>query len=102
MKMTSATLGLTVLAVAEVPALYSGLLPSLWTIAHFGSTESAEAQRWIRRGELAATGLTAGVAVGIGLLANSWVPALGMATMALILLYLYEHALRQGAGAAWG
>lgn len=99
--MSAATLGLTVLAVAEVPNFYSGLLPSLWTIGHFSSTESQEAQYWIRRGEVMATMLTAGVAVGTSLIAGSWYPAIGMGLMAAVLLYLYEHALTHGSGGSW-
>jgi hypothetical protein len=97
--MTPATLGLTLLAVAEVPNFYSGLLPSLWTIGHFGASEAGEARYWIRRGEVMATGLTAAVAIGTSYIAKSWVPGLAMAAMAVVLLALYEHALRNGAGA---
>lgn len=91
-------LALTLLAVAEVPNFYSGLLPSLWTIGHFGQAEAAEARYWIRRGEVTATALTAGVAVSTSIIARSWLPAVGMAIMAGALLYLYEHALRNGSG----
>lgn len=101
MKVSAGTLALTILATAEVPNFYSGLLPSLWTIAHFGGTEHAEAAKWIRHGELTATGLTAGVALGTSLIARSWLPAIGMAAMAAVLLALYEHALRSGSGASW-
>lgn len=101
MKVPASTLALTILAAAEVPNFYSGLLPSLWTIAHFGAVESAEARFWIRRGEVMATGLTAAVAVGTSWIAKSWLPGLAMAGMAVALLALYEHALRSGQGASW-
>lgn len=99
--MDSGTLALTILAVAEVPNFYSGLLPSLWTIGHFSASENKEARYWIRRGEVMATGLTAAVAVGTSAIARSWAPAVGMAAMAAVLLFLYEHALRSGSGASW-
>jgi hypothetical protein len=99
--MRTDALALTLLAVAEVPNFYSGLLPSLWTIGHFSQSENAEAVHWIRRGELMATGLTAAVAVGTSYIARSPWPLIGMAAMSLALLYLYEDALRSGSGAAW-
>jgi len=99
--MSASVLALTILAVAEVPNFFSGLLPSLWTIGHFSQAQNSEARYWIRRGEVMATGLTAGVAVGTSLIAKSWAPAIGMGVMAAVLIALYEHALRNGAGSSW-
>lgn len=101
-EMSPGTVALTLLAVAEVPNFYSGLLPSLWTIGHFSGSEGGEAKYWIRRGEIAATALTAAVAVGTSYIAKSPIPGLAMAGMAVVLLVLYEHALRNGSGASMG
>jgi hypothetical protein len=99
MGMSAEAVGLTLLAVAEVPNFYSGLLPSLWTIGHFSETENAEANYWIRRGEVMASGLTLAVGVATSVLTKSPLPLIGVIIMAGILLYLYEHALRNGSGA---
>lgn len=97
--MNGEAIGLTLLAIAEVPNFYSGLLPSLWTIGHFSESENEEANYWIRRGELMATGLTFAVGVATSVLTKSPLPFIGVIIMAGILLYLYEHALRNGSGA---
>ena len=97
--MDGTAIGLTLLAVAEVPNFYSGLLPSLWTIGHFSESENEEANYWIRRGEVMASGLTLAVGVATAVLTKSIIPLIGVVIMAGILLYLYEHALRNGSGA---
>lgn len=97
--MNGEAIGLTLLAIAEVPNFYSGLLPSLWTIGHFSETENAEANYWIRRGEVMASILTLSVGVATSVLTKSVLPIIGVVAMAGVLLFLYEHALRNGAGA---
>jgi hypothetical protein len=99
MGMSGEAIGLTLLAVAEVPNFYSGLLPSLWTIGHFSETENEEANYWIRRGEVMASALTLAVGIATSVLTKSPLPMVGVIVMAGILLYLYEHALRNGSGA---
>lgn len=91
-------IALTLLAIAEVPNFYSGLLPSLWTIGHFSETDNEEACRWIRRGEANATALSVAVGIGVSMLTKSPLPIIGNLLMCGILLYLYEHALRNGSG----
>ena len=98
---TGSDIALTLLAVAEVPNFYSGLLPSLWTIGHFSETDNEEACRWIRRGEANATALSIAVGIGVSVLTHSALPLIGNLIMCAILLYLYEHALRSGAGASY-
>jgi hypothetical protein len=90
--------GITLLTVAEVPNFYSGLLPSLFTIGHFGEQESEEARYWIRRGEIWASALTVTMGLAGSILAKSILPFIGCAIMASILLYLYEDALVNGSG----
>lgn len=92
---------LALLSVAEVPNFFSGLLPSLWTIGHFSASENEEAKYWIRRGEVAATILSVSVGCTVAYLAASLWPLIGTIAMTVILLYLYEHALRSGSGASW-
>jgi hypothetical protein len=97
--MDAAAVGLSLMAVAEVPNFYSGLLPSLWTIGHFSEKQSEEANYWIRRGEVMASCLTLAVGLATALLSHSIIPLVGVVVMAGILIYLYEHALRNGSGA---
>lgn len=92
---------LALLSVAEVPNFFSGLLPSLWTIGHFSASENDEAKYWIRRGEVAASILSVSVGITVTYLAGSLWPLIGTLAMAVVLLYLYEHALRSGSGASW-
>ena len=92
------SIGLTILTIAEVPNFFSGLLPSLFTIGHFSSDESAEAVYWIRRGEVNALGLSLALGMGASLLSHSAWPFIGCVAMSAFLMYHYEHALRHGAG----
>lgn len=91
-------IGLTILTIAEVPNMFSGLLPSLFTIGHFSTDESAEAIRWIRRGEVNALGLSLALGLGASLVSKSWLPFVGCVGMSAFLMYHYEYALRHGAG----
>lgn len=99
---SAAAIGLLLAGVAEVPNFYSGMLPSLWTIGHFGQAQSGEARYWIVRGLVISGGLTVTTGFGISLLAKTWAPLIGMSAMAAILTYFYLHALYNGAGAGWG
>jgi hypothetical protein len=92
------SIGLTILTIAEVPNFFSGLLPSLFTIGHFSTDESAEAVYWIRRGEVNALGLSLGLGLGASLISKSWMPLVGCVAMSGFLMYHYEHALRHGQG----
>ena len=94
-------IALTLMATAEVPNFYSGLLPSLWTIGHFSSDQNKEAHYWIRRGEIHATALTVAIGIGTSILTRSILPLVGTLAMSAFLLYLYEHALHNGANAEY-
>jgi hypothetical protein len=90
---------LTVLVVSEVPNFWSGFLPSLFTIATFsgGDAEKAEhTKKWIRRGEIQATGLSLALGVSASLLAGEPWPFIGVAILIFYLAYQYEHALKLG------
>lgn len=91
--------GLFLLAMGEAPNFYSGFLPSLFTIATFtGESEekAAHTKRWIRRGEVQATGMTLAVGAATSLIAESPATFVGMLLMAIYLLWQYERALRGG------
>lgn len=100
-KLAAGAVALTLLAVAEVPNFFSGLLPSLWTIGHFSASENQEAVYWIRRGEVMAAGLVIVVGVATSMIAGTWIPLVGMLLMAAALIYAYEHALAHGSGATY-
>jgi hypothetical protein len=96
---SSQDIALTVLVVAEVPNFWSGFLPSLFTIATFSGGDAdkeAHTRRWIRRGELQATGLSLALGVAAAVLAEEPWPFLGVVGMIAYLAYQYEHALRLG------
>jgi hypothetical protein len=96
---TSEQVALTVLVVAEVPNFWSGFLPSLFTIATFSGGDEdkvAHTKRWIRRGEVQATGLSVALGVSASLLAGEPWPFIGVVLLIIYLAYQYEHALSLG------
>lgn len=96
---------LTVLTVAEVPNFWSGFLPSLFTIATFSSGDEdkiAHTKRWIRRGEIQATGLSLALGVAASLLAEEPWPFIGVVLIIIYLAYQYEHALKLGISGGLG
>ena len=96
---SSQDVALTVLTVAEVPNFWSGFLPSLFTIATFSggdADKAAHTNRWIRRGELQASGLSIALGVAAAVLAEEPWPFVGVLAMCAYLAYQYENALKQG------
>lgn len=96
---SSEQVALTVLVVSEVPNFWSGFLPSLFTIATFSGGDEQKAQhtkRWIRRGEIQATGLSLALGISASLLAGEPWPFIGVLLLSFYLAYQYEHALRLG------
>jgi hypothetical protein len=90
---------LTVLVVSEVPNFWSGFLPSLFTIATFSGGDSEKAthtKRWIRRGEIQATGLSIALGISASLLSGEPWPFIGVMLLVVYLAYQYEHALKLG------
>lgn len=97
--MSSETVALTVLVIAEVPNFWSGFLPSLFTIATFSGGDETKVQHtktWIRRGEAQAIGLSLALGVGSSYLAGTPWPLIGTLAMIAFLAWQYEHALRKG------
>lgn len=98
-KRSSEQVALTVLVVAEVPNFWSGFLPSLFTIATFSGGDDdkvAHTKRWIRRGEIQATGLSVALGISASLLAEEPWPFIGVVLLIIYLAYQYEHALTLG------
>jgi hypothetical protein len=99
MARTHEQVALTVLVVSEVPNFWSGFLPSLFTIATFSGGDPAKAmhtKRWIRRGEIQATGLSIGLGISASLLSGEPWPFIGVMALIIYLAFQYEHALRLG------
>lgn len=91
------TLGITILIAFEIPNMYSGLMPSLFTISTFTGGDPAKrahAVKWIRKGEIQATAMSLILGAGASSLAKSPWPFLGAAAMCGYLLWQYESALR--------
>lgn len=92
-------LGLAVLVWFEIPNMYSGLLPSLFTISTFTGGDEAKrehAKRWIRKGEIQATAMSLTLGAGASALSRTPWPFLGSLAMCAYLLWQYEGALRGG------
>lgn len=99
MARTHEQVALTILTVAEVPNFWSGFLPSLFTIATFSGGDeekAAHTKRWIRRGEIQATGLSVALGISASLLAAEPWPFVGVMLLIVYLAWQYEHALKQG------
>jgi hypothetical protein len=94
-----------VIIAAEVPNYYSGLLPSLFTIATFsgGDEDKADHTRmWIRRGETQGTLQAIVLSVAASVLAEDPWPFILSMGMVIYYLYQYEYALRLGLSAGPG
>ena len=93
------SVALTILTVSEVPNFWSGFLPSLFTIATFSGGDEGKrlhTRRWIRRGEIQATGLSLALGVAAAILAEEPWPFIGVLLLIIYLAYQYEHALKLG------
>jgi len=91
--------GLTILTAFEIPNMYSGMLPSLFTISTFSGGDEhkqAHTKMWIRRGEIQATAMSLILGAGASALAGSPWPLLATAAMCAYLLWQYERALTGG------
>jgi hypothetical protein len=92
--------GIAILIAFETPNLFSGFLPSLFTISTFTGSDPAKAahtKKWIRKGEVQAG--TVSLALGIGGTIITGTPWPLLLTMGMIvwLVWNYELALRMGA-----
>lgn len=93
------TVAMSVIIAAEVPNYYSGLLPSLFTIATFSGGDGSKAEhtvKWIRRGEVQGTLQAIGLSVAAAILTNDPWPFILSMAMVVYYLYQYEYALRLG------
>lgn len=89
---TASTVGMTLLAMSEVPNFMAGLLPSLMTIKRFASDEADVTA--LRRGELIGGTMSLAVGVGASLAVGSPWPAIGTIVTLIIFLSQYETAIR--------
>jgi hypothetical protein len=92
MAMSSEDIGLTILAAAEVPNFLAGLLPSKMTISRFAVDEHD--LRMIRRGEVMGSALALTVGLAASMIADNPAPLIACIVVLLILLYEYEHSIR--------
>lgn len=77
---------------------YSAVLPSIMTIGTF--VDSPEKIAMIRKGEAIGTAVNLVFAIALSWFARSWLPMLFMVAACLIMLWVYENALRSAP--AWG
>lgn len=93
------SVALSVIIAAEVPNYYSGLLPSLFTIATFSGGDQdkvAHTVKWIRRGEIQGTMQAVVLSVAASILSDDAWPFILSMGMVGYYLYQYEYALRLG------
>jgi hypothetical protein len=90
--MTGATVGLALLAAGEVPNFLAGMLPSLMTIRRFGADEMDK--KALRQGEVAGSILALMVGVGASYASNNPAPAIATVIILVIMLFMYESAIR--------
>ena len=91
--------GIALLVAFEVPNLFSGLLPSLFTISTFSGGDADKVEHtktWIRRGEIQAGVVSLGLGIGGSITTRSPWPFLLTLGMIAWLVYQYETALRKG------
>lgn len=89
---TASKVGLMLLAASEVPNFLAGMLPSLMTIRRFSADERDTAT--LRRGEVAGSALSLAVGAGASIVARSWLPMIATGTILVVMLAMYEHAIR--------
>lgn len=91
--------GLSVMTAFEVPNMYSGLLPSLFTISTFSggdADKAAHTKKWIRKGEVQATLMSVAIGIGAASLVHHPLPLFAVVAMCAYLVWQYETALRMG------
>lgn len=90
--MAGTTIGLALLAAGEVPNFLAGMLPSLMTIRRFGAEELD--RKALRQGELIGSALALAVGLGAAMAAKSAAPAWATVVVLVIMLAMYESAIR--------
>lgn len=76
----------------EAAFSYSAFLPSIMTIGTF--VDSREKVAMIRQGEIIATALSLGVAIVVAQIEHSALPLIMMGLAAVVMVGVYEWALR--------
>ncbi len=86
---------LILLAIAETPQFFSGYPPSYFTIATFAQREGIEwTTRNVRIGEAVSATLAVGMGAIVAYLIDDPLPIWGTLAMSVVLIAIYEHALR--------
>lgn len=84
----ASTIGLALLAAADVPAMISAACPSFMTISRFSGDDHDVAV--LRQGEVLGAGLGLMLAAGASLAAHSWLPIIAAGVVAVIYTYMIE------------
>lgn len=92
-KMDAAGVGLFILAAAESFNVYSAFCSSPWTIRNVGA-DREKGQTAMMYATMAG-GANIGLGVGASLLAGSWWPLVGTATVTVVMTVIYRHALAE-------
>lgn len=90
--MSAATIGLALLAAAEVPNFLAGMLPSLMTIQRFGADDLD--RKALRRGEISGSLLAVAVGGGASIAAHDALPLWATIIVLVVMLMMYEHAIQ--------
>lgn len=103
--MNAQGVAITLLVAGEIPNFFSGFLPSLFTISTFSGGDPAKIEhtkKWIRRGEMQATGLALLFGLGGTMISGKPWALLAAGGMSGYLLWQYECALRKGCTSGMG
>lgn len=92
MPMNAQQAALTVLTAFEVPNVYSGVLPSWFTIATF--SDDPEKVAALRKAEVFGTVISLGLGAAASVIAESPLPFIATAAMAVVLIVGYEWHIR--------
>lgn len=91
--------GIAILIAFETPNLFSGFLPSLFTISTFTGSDAAKqahTKKWIRKGEVQAGAVSLMLGIGGTIITDTPWPLLLTIGMIAWLVFNYEQALKKG------
>lgn len=98
-RMSAEGWGIAILIAFETPNLFSGLLPSLFTISTFSGAEPEKqkhTKKMIRKGEIQAGVVSLGLGLGGSVITRTPWPLLLTIGMMVWLIWNYEAALKTG------